>query len=215
MAGGNEWLEVRATRTGLLDVGEARPGGEPAYDGVLSVVADSSVDAKTRRLPTLFLGPSPVYVHRDIDRVVDRMKQTIAILQRAYTESIFLATPMKIGERVGLYARDHNARSAYRRRLERMGAELSPSSFMTMTSEGEFKTDDFEPFRPDFVVSESVDEPDTGAHPVSPGLLVMQIATLRLGRMDAPGLGVLARGLAGAEGIGAERPEDLFERLSG
>lgn len=169
---------------------------------------------KLRRLPTLFLGPSPLFVDRDVDRVVQRLEQTIGVLQRAYTEPVFLATPMRVGRRLGLFARDYNSRSAYRRRLERMGAELSHSPFVTLTTDGYFQSDEMKPFRPAFVVSEGVDEPGTGVHPVSAGLLVSQVAMLRLGRVDASELGLLVRSLSGAEGIGAAHPAELFERLS-
>lgn len=214
MTGGLEWLEVRATTVGLLDVGPEKPGGEPAHEGVLSLVVGSHEGQKVRRLPTLFLGPSPLFVDRDVNRVLHRLEQTIGVLQRAYAEPIFLATPMKIGQRLGLYARDYNSRSAYRRRLERMGADLSPAPFVTLTPDGHFHADDMDPFRPDFVVSEGVDEPDTGVHRVSAGLLVSQVAMLRLGRMDPSELGRLVRGLSEAEGLGAARPAELLERLT-
>lgn len=205
---------MRATTAGLLDIGQEQPGGEPAHEGVLSLVVGSQGNQKVRRLPTLFLGPSPLFVDRDVDRVVERAEQTITVLQRAYTEPLFLATPMKVGHRRGLFARDYNSRSAYRRRLERMGAELSDTPFVTLTPDGYFQANGMDPFRPAFVVSESVDEPGTGVHPVSPGLLVSQVAMLRLGRMDASDLGLLVRSLSESEGIGAARPAELFERLS-
>lgn len=182
---------------------------------MLSIVAGVDGGARVRRLPTLFLGPSPLFVDRDVERVVEQVERTVSFLQRAYEEAIFLVTPVKIGGSWGLYARDYNTRSTYRRRLERLGAEFGESPFSRLSDEGGFETDDMDPFRPAFAISESVNEPDTGVHPVSAGLLVSQVAMLRLGSMSTSELGSLAKALSGVRGLGSGQPAEVFEALGG
>lgn len=216
MPGTGEWLEVRATATGVLDgLGHDVPGAEPSHEGVLSLVVRTDEGERLRRLPTLFLGPSPLFADRDVNEVVARAAETIGFLQRAYSELIFLATAVDIGGARGLYARDYNARSAYRRRLERLGADFASAPFVRLTPDAGFEVEGAEPFTPEFVISEGIDEPEAGVHAVSPGLLVSQVSMLRLGSMSAGDLRSLVRALGQAEGLGSSQPADLYAHLAG
>lgn len=162
----------------------------------------------------MYLGPSPLFADRDIATVLERLDDTISFLQRSYAEPLFLATAVRVGQRMGIYARDYNARSGYRRRLERLGMEFARSPFTRLTPEAYLEAEGFDIFRPSFAVSEAIDEPDAGVHAVSRGLLLTQVAMLRMGRMGGRDLGGLAAALSEAAGVGSAQPAELFDHLT-
>ena len=204
MAG--EQFEVRSNSPDLLDfVGpdaRASSSGAVRHEGALSLVVGIA-GQRTRRLPTLYLGSTPLFADRDQSVVVERMRMTIETVIESGRRPAYLVQPCELGERRGLYARDTFSRSPYRRRLARAGMHFTEDPYVKSSEDGSFICDDWGEFSPTFMVL-GYDHEDPSELEVTTGaILPITMIDRRIGEITTVHLQSLISGLAGVEGVSA------------
>ena len=207
---------MRSTTEGILDgIGSASAERDPdarTREGVFSVVVDPGTQRR-RRLPSLYLGPSQVFAHRDIEQVKRRLEITIAAAVKSYEIPTYALTACRVGDSIGLYARDTFNRASYRRWLTSAGAELAQDPYVRFGDDGRFTCADWGAFEPRFVVMDYNEEDAEGVERVSAGLLAFAIASQRLGPISGPELALLTRSLRSAMGVSSDDAATLVAFL--
>ena len=182
-----EWYEARATSPGVVarasgfiqDV----PPNVSAHEGVFNLVVEDEA-RRIRRLPAFYLRGALVYAHRDVERLYARLERTVEAIRAADDENTYIMHACEIGGKRGLYARDMNGRSVFRRKLVRAGLNFASDPFVTF-DKGEFGCRDWGEFAPQFMIAGFGDEDDPSRllHPPG-GETLFDVTRARFG---APG----------------------------
>lgn len=183
------------------------------FEAALSlVVPDRS--KKQRRLPSVYLDKALIFAHRDQELVLDRLSEAVYAAIRSRRSPIFKIQACRIGERVGLYARDMHNRSAFARRLRRSGVEFANDGFVQLENDGTFSTEDFGRFAPEFAILNILDpdDPDRIVHP-TPAEFPFLLSLFRLGKTGPVDLRALISATSRMEAMGAKNPEPLIKRI--
>lgn len=214
---GDEWLELRCTRRGVL---KRAPAAERHTSpdavrraGVFSLVFEER-SAIIRRLPSVYLGRFQIYSDREPDRVVQQTGRLVETVLGAYKRSTYALRPCEVGGRPGLYARDLNNRSAYRLKLERLSVTFASDPWVTLSGEGAFLSRSWGPVDPTFVILGTGGGIGDQVVTARGAWLITLMTTYRLGQISAPELRRLARALHGVEGIGAADPAAVIAALA-
>jgi hypothetical protein len=183
----------------------------------VSVIGDapgaSGASRGIKRLPTVYLGNSPVFADRNLDSIRERVERSVEAMVAAPRKRPYLLQPCRLEERMGLYWRDIYNRSAYRSKLVRLGVTFSEDPYPRFTEEGAFKCEDWGAFIPDFAIL-AVDSTDPdGVEVIGGGLLVFGAATGRFGHASAEELGQLARMLRGVVAVSSDSPASVVDHL--
>lgn len=173
-----------------------------------------------RRMPTVYLGPAPVYAERDVAMARNRLLWMVDTIVAARHEPVYTMTPCRLNGRVGLYARDLLNRSPDRMRLARRGFAFTEPPWVRLTARGTLRGAS-EEIDPSFLIlrgeagsgARAGTEEDAGVR-VRPGLALFAMLTTRLW---APAPAELAALRRIAERVGAVRsadPETLVRVLT-
>ena len=213
--GPGEWLEVRANAESILG-SVARPesdidDSDPRYHGIYSIVVGGN--EKIRALPSLYLGPDLVLVHRDITRVLNGLDRVISVTLDSYRQPTFALTAARIDGRIGLYARDSLGRARFRRYLVRRGSEFSSDPFVYFR-DGYFMTEEFGQFSPEFIVFRGDPNTQEGLVDMGRGFVLWVVAGRRLGRISPDELSGLSPHMKKIDVVRADDPDVAFRALT-
>ena len=169
---------------------------------------------RTKRFPTVYLGNQPVFAARDVGAVAERFDQLLSLLVHADREANYLLQPCRLDGRPGLYAREIFNRSAYRRKLERLGVSFSGENHARLTPRGTFYSAAWGEFKPAFVLwLDEFDDDPTRVIPKQRGLAATLIGGYRLGNIPPSELGDLVAALKSAPMLSAGDPKALVAHL--
>lgn len=167
--------------------------------------------AGARKLPVLHFGRSPLLTDRSLSRVVERLQSAVDAIVAAHDDRVYTMTPCRIGDRVGLYAKDLFERSAFRQRLARAGAEFADPAWVRLTDAG------FEGawgrIHPDFLVTADVGDDPTTVVSTAPGFLLFATLAHRLWTPPRDELPLLRNALAGVRTVGCDDPRALCRAI--
>ena len=156
-------------------------------------------DGRVRRIPAFYLRGALVYAHRDVNLLFPRLHRTIEAIRDADEVSTYTVQACEIGGRRGLYARDMNGRSVFRRRLIREGLKFAADPFVKF-DRGAFYCRDWGVFAPTFMIAGFGDEHDESLVVAPPGGEVLfDVARARFGAIPPREFRVLAETLRGFE----------------
>lgn len=191
---------------------EAPPAQAPTETGVISVVIDGH-EKRVRALPTLYLGPQPVYANRDTTRVGTRLADWVEAIATSSREAIYTLRACEFDGRKGLYGRELFEGSAFRRKLEPLGFQFDPNPFVSYAEDGCFYSRQFGKLPPDFMIlAGEVENPDE-VLPTRGAMLPFVTVTYRLGPVSSPELARLVTTLWDVSAVSAARPETLVSAL--
>ena len=182
------------------------------FEGIFSLVAPDT-ESKTRRLPGLFLGPAQLFADRDVDKVRERLLDTIETVVRSFSTSTYVLTPVSVDGSIGIYARDFYNRSTFRRKLSRRGMSFADESFVTFTEEGTFRSASVGEFVPRFVILTGEDEDPKKVVDIRGAAVLFDVVTMRLGQASAPELTRLSAVLKNASVFSAGDAGSLVEAI--
>jgi hypothetical protein len=192
--------------------GANRPGAGHEVDAAFSLVVDEG-QSHVRRLPTLYFRTSPVFAHRQLTAVWERLERTLVALEVADRHPTYVMNACEIAGRRGLYARDLFSRSTYRRRLERRGMTFAHDPWVRFRGK-EFECDDWGLFDPEFVILLSdLGDPKAIAQ-IHGGRVPFSISTYRLGLLKPEELRQLVKVLGSIDAVGSDDPSAVADHLS-
>lgn len=215
MATPGAWREVRSTAPGLLNdvAGQtASPEGARRVEGGFSVVAGSA-GRGIRKLPSLYVNDVQLFAAREMVSVQKALTRTVDAFVRSSERATYMLTACEIDGRAGLYGTDFFNRSAYRRRLERLGMRFSTDAFVVLRDDGTFESTDRAPFVPSFVTLGAPSEDLPGVDVVHGASLLYQLAFYRIADIGEEELGRLASLAGGFDALSAADPADLAGAL--
>ena len=212
MDAGSHWVEIRCSHPGLItDIPgtmDSPPPGVPAEGGALSLLL-ADPGERLRHLPTLYMGPQPVFADRDLDAAKGALVDWVSHIERSRTVPVYTMRAARFEGLQGLFAHELFNRGRFLRQLRSLGMEISPSPFVEF--EGSHFSADGHPVALDFIVLAG-----DGAGPGVPkvyrgGFLVFEISTWRIGRAKADELSKLTRVLQGVPAFASEDPSVVIE----
>ena len=170
---------------------------------------------KVRSVPTLYHGSAPIFGHRDLDRVRERLGHTVETVRRADEVPAYLITACRFKGNYGLYAQGVFNRTAMRRDLERRGVEFSSDSYVRLTDRGTWESDGWQEFHAQFVVT-------GGPYSREPSEVVRRtvaetvfaFGVLRVGNVTSQELTLLVPALHAATRATSRDPDALVEALN-
>lgn len=170
-------------------------GGEVSRSGAMR--------AQIRRLPTLHMGVSPIYAHRELLRLQSRLVDMVSMALRSKAQPTYAMQACEVDGLRGLFARDFFNRSVYRRRLVRDGAALSDDPLVTFDG-GSFSARDWGKFRPSFLILGGSGEPADEVKFFEGALVPFTLASYRFGPVGAEELRSLVQISRGLIAIGGD-----------
>jgi len=216
---GDEWVEIRSTAAGSLDsapLSRRAPRKATKHEGVLSLVVPepgTSRPAKGRRLPTLYLGKAPIFAQRELSTLERDLKLTLAALLESREQPLYWLHACRIEGHTCLYGGDSYNRSAYRRKLGRLGMEFASDPYVRLTERGTFLGSDWGELTPGVIIlNVSGGEPNHIVE-TSGAILLGILSQARLGALGAVELRHLIRACAAITGTGAGDPGALVEHI--
>lgn len=194
--------------------------GEPLGDGdgedkaevILSVVVDEG-EERRRKLPSLFLGTTQIFAHREIGSVVARMEDVLSAFLRSEESILLAAHSCEYQGVTGLYARDLFNRAPYRRKLVRSGVSFTECPYTELKADGSCYVPDIGGFRPAFVVLGDDSAEPTEVVRTSPARVGFTLASLRLGQIKPRELNQLVALARSTPGLSAGDPSALAKEL--
>ena len=213
------WLGVRSTVAGTIPV-ELPDGGArsdaPRQEGVLTLIPAPAEPPERgpRPLNVLYMGTTPIASGRSLEAVQQYLGQIVEIALGSRDLPTYHVRACELGGRHGLYARDILDRSVYRRRLQRAGMKFAESPVVYLEPGGSFRTDDWDSFRSDFVITGGAAE-DGGLLRIAGALTPFTVASYRFGAIGAEELGTLIAACRESEGLGSEDPLAVIASLEG
>jgi hypothetical protein len=170
---------------------------------------------KRRRLPSLYVGTSQIHAHRELESVVQRLRDALAVTLSSSDRSIFALHACRIGGQTGLYGRDFFNRDPFRRKLIRMGAIFAPTSYVEISPAGYLRTEGWGSFVPEFIIiGGNANEPEE-VDILKGGYLRFLLGTYRVGILRPQDLVMLGSILSDTVAMGAEDPRTIYERVTG
>lgn len=146
------------------------------------VIEDPS--KRVRRLPSIYLGPSPVFVTRKPEQLKALLHRTLGLLRTASERSTFALTPIRLDEHLGLYARDMAVRETFRNYLKRLGATFADEPFVELLDDERLQGSWGE-FSPEFMILGHYDEEEPERVLETSGAFVpFALAQFRLGHVS-------------------------------
>jgi hypothetical protein len=216
---GDEWVEIRSTAPGALDsspLPRRAPRKATKHEGVLSLVVPepgSSRPAKGRRLPTLYLGKAPIFAQRELSTLEGDLELTLQAILESRRRPVYWLQACRIDGHSCLYGGQAYNRSAYRRKLARLGMEFSSEPFVRLTERGKFASSDWGELTPGVVVLQiSGGEPEEIVE-TSGAILLGILSQARLGALSTAELRQLVRACATVTGTGAGDAAALVEHI--
>lgn len=152
------------------------------------------------------------YADRDVTAVAEALRRTVDAFATSGERATYMLAACDIGGRKGLYGTDFFNRSAFRRKLERLGMQFSKDPFSTFRGDGCFESQDRAPFRAEFVTL-GVPPAGRGVVRSSPAELLYQCIFYRIADVREGEMARLAAALEDAEGISGGNPKDLVAAL--
>lgn len=170
---------------------------------------------RTRALPSVYHANAQIFADRDVDKARSRLARTIDAVLHSREQPSYLVTACRIDGRIGLWTRDVYNREPFRMRTVRAGLELSDDPYVTMTPDGRFECEGWDPFRPEFVVVKSLRGPRgrEGENVNKGALLTFLFGILRVGDMGMVELHHLVSTIKDAEIVAEDEPEELVAVL--
>ena len=217
---GDEWVEIRSTAAGSLDSAPLAPRGPgrkaTKHEGVLSLVVPepgTTRPPKGRRLPTLYLGKAPIFAQRELDTLERDLDLTLQAILESRKQPIYWLHACRIDGHTCLYGGDTYNRSAYRRKLARIGMEFSSDPYVRLTGRGTFSCSDWGELTPGVVILKvSGGEPEEIVE-TSGAILLGILSQARLGALGTAELRNLVRACTDVTGTGAGDPGALVEHI--
>ncbi|HZJ03601.1 MAG TPA: hypothetical protein VFE20_08035 [Thermoleophilia bacterium] len=217
---GDEWVEIRSTAAGSLDSAplELRAPGRKAtkHEGVLSLVvpeSGTSRPAKGRRLPTLYLGRAPIFAQRELSALERDLELTLQAILESRTQPIYWLQACRIDGHTCLYGGDAFNRSAYRRKLARLGMEFAEEPYVRLTERGTFSCSDWGELTPGIVITKASGGEPEEIMETSGAILLGLLSLARLGALGTAELSHLVRACAGVTGTAAGDAGALLEHI--
>lgn len=185
------------------------PAGAPREEGILSLVVQEPGD-RVRRLPSLYFGRAQVFAHRAVDEVLRHLARLASAITQISERPTYLVQACELDGIRGLYLRDLFNRSAFRRKLMRLGLAFVDDPVVTRAGPG-FACTRWGPFQPSFAVVYTGDE----AIDLSPSTarLTAMMATFHLGGLGTAEFRALLRACRGIRAIGGEDASAVVERV--
>lgn len=213
----DDWLQIRSTEPGTLaSMGyeiDAPPAGVDGHLGIFSVVVDAR-EQKTRALPMLFHGAAQIFAHRDLAALATRLDRALEVIAAADRDWAYMTNAVRIGGSYGLYTRDLFNRSSFRIHMRRLGAEFADDPYVTLLPSGSFRCGDWGEFEPEFLVAGGpFPSDDFAVEDRGGGLAPFMFGVLRVGRITAPELALLARFVRRAPVLSTKSPHALIDVL--
>ncbi|MDQ3983049.1 MAG: hypothetical protein M3271_10265 [Actinomycetota bacterium] len=206
---------MRTTQPGLLDgvAGRREPPGDVLKkEGGFSLVTDTS-GGRVTKLPSYYVNTSQMYADRDVAVVRAHLDRALEAFRLSANKATYMLTACEIQGRKGLYGSDFFNRSAYRRKLHRLGMRFSDDAFVVFNDEGTFESQDFEPFDPTFVTL-AVPSGSTDVMHATGASLVYQFTFYRIANIDAEELARVVRLVTGLDALSSQAPNDLIDALT-
>lgn len=189
------------------------PEGADTKEGGFSLVTDTS-GGRVTKLPSFYVNTSQTYGHRDVAVVQRRLARAVEAFRRSADRSTYMLTACEIAGRRGLYGTDFFNRSAYRRKLERLGMRFSDDPFVVFGEDGTFRSDDFEPFEATFLTLGRRSSSPPGVVPMEGAFLVYQLTYYRIADVHAEELARLVHLAGSLDALSATDPSDLAAALT-
>lgn len=182
-------------------------------EGVLSLVMPDKTQ-KQRRLPSVYLDKAMIFADKDFDQVSKKLQEAAHAAIRSRRVPMYKIQACRIGDRVGLYARDMHNRSPFTRRLRRAGMDFSDDIFVQLEDDGTFESQDFGRFQPEFAILNvlDADDPDRVVAP-SPAEFPFLLSLFRMGKSGPSDLRALVSATKRMEAMGARNPEAVIQRI--
>jgi hypothetical protein len=182
------------------------------FEGVVSIVVGDP-RARVRRLPSLYLGPSLVFAARREDGLRAHLDQLIELLQDAPEKPTYALTPVRLEDRVGVYARDMSVRDTFRMLLRRHGLVFAEEPFVRL-NEARFTAGEWGVLPNDFIILGHYDEEDPEKVLETSGAFVpFTLATFRLGAVSPTELRQLARLSSNTLALSSANAPNLIDAL--
>ena len=179
---------------------------------MFSLVVDDSRNRR-RRLPSLYIGSIQVFASRELATLLERLQHVLDSTIAAQDETILVLEACRLGDRIGLYARDFCNREHFRRKLVRAGIEFSGDPYLRLLPTGQFWFPGWGEFRPSFVIlNRELEEPTEVS--IEDGAYVWwTLAAHRVGRNTPQDLTSLRAALSDAVAIGSGNAQSLVNHL--
>ena len=210
----NEWLELRCTRPGFLpdDLPVQPPEGSTRFDGVLNVVIDPE-ERGVRRIPMIYLGPSPVFAAPRAERLKPQLARAVEIIRAVPDTPTYALTRVTLDGHEGIYARDMSVRDVFRMYLRRLGMTFADEPFLFLSPEG-FATSTGALVDHSFIVLGHYDEeePEKVVH-TSGAFVPFTLAQFRLGGVTPAELKRLTALARGRPVLSSASPNTLVDAL--
>ena len=169
--------------------------------------------AKGRRFPTLYLGKAPIFAQRELSTLEGDLKLTLEAILESRRQALYWLHACRIDRTDCLYGGDAFNRSAYRRKLARLGMEFSVDPYVRLTERGTFECSDWGEVTPTVAIVNA-----TGGEPgsiveTSGALLLGILSKARMGALGAAELRRLVRACTDVTGAGSGDAGALVEHI--
>jgi hypothetical protein len=169
--------------------------------------------AKGRRLPTLYLGKAPIFAQRELEGLEGDLERTLEAILASRREPVYWLQACRIDGHTCLYGADAYNRSAYRRKLVRLGMEFSADFYVRLTERGTWSCSDWgELVTPTVILSVKGGDP-AAVEQITGAILLGLLSGARLGSLDPPEMRRLVRAGTAMKGAAAGDPGALAEHI--
>ena len=185
-------------------------------EGVLSLVVPepgTTRPAKGRRLPTLYLGKAPIFAQRELSALERDLELTLQAILESRTQPIYWLQACRIDGHTCLYGGDGYNRSAYRRKLARLGMEFAEEPYVRLTERGTFSCSDWGELDPSVIILKVSGGKPKAIVETSGAILLGLLSQARLGALGATELSRLNRACSAVTGTSAGDAGALVEHI--
>lgn len=174
-------------------------------------------DERTRQLPLLYMGKSPIFAARNVPDVVERLILMIEVIRAVSKVPTYLFTACEFRGRKGLWGRDFFNRSAYRRKMEREGMRFSDHPVTYFNENRMFYSEGWDEFVPEFVIlRKDLDYPEEHKEVIRThgAALAFHVCSYRLQTVGTDELKQLMDVVQAIDGLSGRDPTLLVEELN-
>jgi hypothetical protein len=169
--------------------------------------------AKGRRLPTLYLGKAPIFAQRELPILERDLELTLKAILESRKQPIYWLHGCRIDGHTCLYGGDAYNRSAYRRKLARIGMEYSSYPYVRLTERGTFASSDWGELDPSVIILKVSGGEPKDIVETSGAILLGLLSRARLGALGATELSRLVRACTTVTGAAAGDAGALVEHI--